>query len=386
MHRLPSQWAEVDDREAAMDERDARLFIDPMVVIIGTAMAEARIHLRNQVAVTRVAAEYSRNPAHGNSPSIASAMAKKARQRKRERVTFTKGRRASNPSTVGKQPISRNQKSRANIDPETVEGFGREWGTYTQSQLTGDEYDRLFDSYFHIFPFDELTPKSEGFDLGCGSGRWAAKIAPRVGLLHCIDPSREALEVARKRLGGASNVRFHLASSETIPLADDSQDFGYSLGVLHHIPDTAEALKDCVRKLKPGAPFLVYLYYSLANRPAWYRSIWRVSDLGRRTIARTPFGMRKLLTDGLAALVYWPLARTARLAERMGANVTHFPLASYRDCSFYTMRTDSLDRFGTRLEQRFSRSEVQRMMELAGLTQIRFSEQIPYWTACGRKA
>jgi 2-polyprenyl-3-methyl-5-hydroxy-6-metoxy-1,4-benzoquinol methylase len=43
-------------------------------------------------------------------------------------------------------------------------------------------------------------------------------------------------------------------------------DFGYSLGVLHHIPDAQKALSDCVKKLKLGAPFLVYLYYSFDNR------------------------------------------------------------------------------------------------------------------------
>ena len=43
-------------------------------------------------------------------------------------------------------------------------------------------------------------------------------------------------------------------------IKENSMDFGYSLGVLHHIPDTKEALQKCVSKLKPGAPFLVYLY------------------------------------------------------------------------------------------------------------------------------
>ena len=49
------------------------------------------------------------------------------------------------------------------------------------------------------------------------------------------------------------------------------------------------------------------------------------------------------------------------------------------------MRTDALDRFGTRLEQRFSRNEIERMMTAAGLTDIVFSEREPYWVACGRK-
>ena len=50
------------------------------------------------------------------------------------------------------------------------------------------------------------------------------------------------------------------------------------------------------------------------------------------------------------------------------------------------MRTDALDRFGTRLEQRFTRSEIGEMMTAAGLDDIRFSEREPYWVACGRKS
>ena len=273
----------------------------------------------------------------------------------------------------------------ANVDRETVAGFGEEWAAFDQSALGGAEYDALFDAYFGIFPFADLPADVEGFDLGCGSGRWAAGVAPRVGLLHCIDPAEKALEVARRRLADTPNVRFHHATADMIPLADGSQDFGYSLGVLHHIPDTGRALADCVRKLRPGAPFLVYLYYKLDGRPLWFRSLWRASDVVRRMIFRLPFGARKAVTSGIAALVYWPLARGARLAERLGGDVSNMPLGAYRSLSFYTMRTDALDRFGTRLEQRFTRSEIEAMMIAAGLEKIEFSEREPYWVACGRK-
>ena len=273
-----------------------------------------------------------------------------------------------------------------NIDPLTVLGFGEEWASFDQSALRGEEYQQLFDCYFGIFPFDSLPSGAEGFDLGCGSGRWAAGVAPRVGTLHCIDPSERALEVARRQLANHSNVRFQLAASDSIPLPDGSQDFGYSLGVLHHIPDTRRALADCVRKLKPGAPFLVYLYYRLDGRPAWYRAIWRATDVVRKGISRLPFRARKLVTATIAALVYWPLARGARALDSVGLNTRNLPLSEYRRASFYSMRTDALDRFGTRLEQRFSRAEIEQMMSEAGLTGIRFSETPPYWTACGRRA
>lgn len=274
----------------------------------------------------------------------------------------------------------------ANIDPLTVAGFGEEWAAFDQSGLDEQEHRDLFDRYFGIFPFNALPPQAEGFDLGCGSGRWAALVSPRVGKLHCIDPSDKALAVARQALQSGSNVDFHLAGADSIPLAPDSQDFGYSLGVLHHIPDTVAALQDCVTRLKRGAPFLVYLYYAFDNRPAWFRRLWRTTESGRHLISRLPFGLRKAVTTVIAATVYWPLARGARLAEQSGRNVSNWPLSPYRDLSFYTMRTDALDRFGTRLEQRFSRTQIEQMMITAGLKDIRFSEREPFWVACGIKA
>jgi len=272
-----------------------------------------------------------------------------------------------------------------NIDPKTVDGFGEEWAAFDQSDLPADEHRRIFDDYFSIFPFGDLPFDAEGFDLGCGSGRWADLMADRVGRLHCIDPSDKALAVSRRKLARHDNVAFHHAGVDDIPLADDSQDFGYSLGVLHHIPDTESALRDCVNKLKPGAPFLVYLYYSFDNKPLWFRSVWTASDQVRKIVARLPFGARKASTTMLAAMVYWPLTRVALLGEKLGANVDNLPLAPYRHYSFYTMRTDALDRFGTRLEQRFSRAQIKAMMQRSGLTDITFRDGVPYWVACGLK-
>ena len=70
----------------------------------------------------------------------------------------------------------------------------------------------------------------------------------------------------------------------------------------------------------------------------------------------------------------------------MGMDVATFPLALYRDRSFYSMRTDARDRFGTPLEKRFRAGEIRQMMMEAGLTEIRFSDSPPYWCAVGKKA
>lgn len=272
-----------------------------------------------------------------------------------------------------------------NLDIKTVSGFGDEWVRMDQSSLSPAEHEALFQAYFHIFPWKRLSPDSTGFDLGCGSGRWAKKIAPRVGRLHLIDASEQALAVAKRNLKEEKNCEFHCASVDSLPLKNNSMDFGYSLGVLHHVPNTQEGLISCVEKLKPGAPFLLYLYYALDNRPYWYQKIWRSSDLLRRVVSVMPYKMRFFISQVLAATLYWPLARMAFVLEKLHLPISFMPLSYYRDKSFYTMRTDSLDRFGTRLEQRYTRQQIADMMHAAGLINILFSDKAPFWVALGFK-
>ena len=271
-----------------------------------------------------------------------------------------------------------------NIDEATARAFDDKWGASYGGTANPERTREVFDAYFSMFPFEELV-EAEGFELGCGNGRHAAIISNLVGRLHCIDPSPNGLTVARARMPGRRHVEYHLADVDNIPLPDDSQDFGYSMGVLHHIPNTEAALASCVAKLKPGAPFLLYLYYDFENRPLWFRAIWRTSDIGRRFISNLPFRVRKAACDAIAITVYWPLARTSGLLARAGIDVEGLPLSSYRTARLGNMRMAALDRLGTRLEQRFSRASIIGMMERCGLTNIR-TKGPPYWVAIGRKA
>ncbi len=265
-----------------------------------------------------------------------------------------------------------------NLDRATVRGFADEWSRFDQSALEDAERQRIFNDYFAVFPWDRIGQDAIGADIGCGSGRWALLVAPRVGQLHCVDPS-EALSVARRNLAATPNVQFHQSSVDSLPFGPASLDFAYSLGVLHHVPDTAAAIASVARTLKPGAPLLLYLYYAFDNRPVWFRALWRASDLFRRVIAHLPMPLRFVSSQLIAGGVYWPLARTAQVLDRVGAMPASFPLAAYRDLSFYTMRTDALDRFGTRLEQRFTRAQITQMLEAAGFENVIFSPRVPFW-------
>ena len=169
-------------------------------------------------------------------------------------------------------------------------------------------------------------------------------------------------------------------------LEDGSCDFGYSLGVLHHVPDTEDATRACIRKLKPGAPFLVYVYYDLGGVGVVRRSLLTVATGLRMLISRLPRWIRHPVTDLLALVIYLPLARLARSVEQSGRDPSRIPLFQYRNRSLYVMRNDALDRFGTRLEKRYSRAEVVELLEGSGLSDIAFSDGPPWWVAVGRRS
>jgi hypothetical protein len=84
----------------------------------------------------------------------------------------------------------------------------------------------------------------------------------------------------------------------------------------------------------------------------------------------------------IAAFVYLPLARGAKLFAYMGKNISNFPLHHYANMPFVVIQNDALDRFGTRLEQRFSKDQIIEMLDSAGfdLSTLKFSDLEPFWT------
>ena len=270
------------------------------------------------------------------------------------------------------------------IDEDVIKGFGDEWNRFDQEAVPDEELRSIFETYFSIFKWGELPAEPIGFDLGCGTGRWAKYVSENVHTLHCIDPS-SALEVAKSNLNSLDNIVFHKADVFNMPMDDQSMDFGYSLGVLHHISDTEGALRECVSKLKKGAPLLLYLYYSFENRSMLFRFTWRCSDVIRRFVSKCPMPIRYFISQILAVTIYLPISLLCRVMTSIGLSTDQVPLSMYEDKSFYTMRTDALDRFGTKTEKRFSKVEIEKMMNNAGLKDIVFNDDEPFWCAVGTR-
>jgi len=275
--------------------------------------------------------------------------------------------------------------SSAKIDKKTVQSFGDEWEKF--SSFSETEIKNIGDEYFDIVDESILNSNSTVLDMGCGSGRWSKYLAPNVKFIEAIDPS-DAIFSATKLLSNVNNIRITQASSDNIPFNDETFDFVFSLGVLHHIPETQTALIDTVKKVKKGGHVLIYLYYNLDNRGVLYKALFKLSSVIRYIVAALPKWAKHIVCDFIAITVYMPLILVSRIVQKMIPNKSTYqklPLAYYVGKSFNVIRNDALDRFGTPLEQRFSKKKIKQMMEKAGLRDINFSNNSPYWHAIGKR-
>lgn len=274
--------------------------------------------------------------------------------------------------------------SSVNTDQETVDSFGEEWTKF--STFTDNEIKKIGSEYFDIVDEKILNKDHVVLDLGCGTGRWSKFLADKVKFIEAVDPS-SAIFSAAKLLNNMPNVRAVMSDIDNLPYHEESFDFAISLGVLHHIPNTRAALRKLVKKVKLNGHVLIYLYYNLENRSSLYRLIFRMTDFCRRIISKLPTIIKIFICETIAFLIYVPLIYSAKAVQFMiKGNFYHkFPLSYYTDKSLWIIRNDALDRFGTPVEQRFSKDQILKMMEDCGLDNICFSTSPPYWHATGQR-
>jgi len=99
-------------------------------------------------------------------------------------------------------------------------------------------------------------------EVGCGLGTDGAQFAKAGANYTGIDLTDAAVDLAKRRfeifqLPGT----FRVADAEHLDFPDNSFDLVYSHGVLHHTPDTAAAVREIHRVLRPGGKAVVMLYH-----------------------------------------------------------------------------------------------------------------------------
>lgn len=186
-----------------------------------------------------------------------------------------------------------------------ADSFGFEWTSFPRLQLDSvenHESEETFRGKTGLVP-DDVDGRTV-LDAGCGMGRFTHVVA-RWGAHRAVgaDISR-AVEAAAGNLGTFPSVGLVQADLTALPFPPQSFDIVFSIGVLHHTPDTFRGLKEIAKLVKPGGTLAVWLY---SKRLRW--TLFG-SELLRPLTSRMP-------PERLLRLVQRVTPRTQALKERI---------------------------------------------------------------------
>jgi SAM-dependent methyltransferase len=245
------------------------------------------------------------------------------------------------------------------VDSELyVQNFGFEWNLHARTQLdtsSSDESERTFRAKTGFTP-EQLQGKSV-LDVGCGMGRFSDVAARWGATVVGIDLS-SAVEAARRNVGGRDNVHIAQANIFELPFREGTFDFIFSIGVLHHTPNTKAAFDNLPKLLRKDGKIAIWLY----TRYDGFQ--WRFSDFYRRFTPRLPKRLLHTLSYAAIPLYYVYKVPLVGLFLRWVLPVSNHPKAEWRVL-------DTFDWYSPQYQWKHSYEEVFPWFEEHGLKDIR---------------
>jgi len=245
---------------------------------------------------------------------------------------------------------------------QTKKRFGKQWNTY---RVQRPEEDRAYFQSKTGFNLAEFSGKTI-LDAGCGSGRYCRIAGDAGAIVMGVDLS-SAVETAGSTVSHLPNVHVVQADIFRLPFAPRYFDLIYSIGVLHHTPDTKRALASLVPLLADSGQIAIWLY------PRWPLAVELYNQLLRAITTRMshnflhrlatfvePVGLLKLK---LLSGHYWWQRGLGQLLRAATIGVSYHPDREIRIC-------DTFDWFSPPYQWHHTDAEVESWLREFGLTEI----------------
>jgi SAM-dependent methyltransferase len=204
-------------------------------------------------------------------------------------------------------------------------------------------------------------------DAGCGSGR-DCKIAGQAEATVIGVDFSAAVETAAANTAHLPNVQIIQADIFHLPFKREIFEFIYSIGVLHHTPDTKKALSSLIPFLRELGEIAVWLYPRWPFPVEWYNRILRSfttrlshEKLHCLAVRLEPIGLLKLQL--LTSDKWWPKI-LGQLLRGLTIGISYHPDREIRIC-------DTFDWFSPSYQWHHTDEEVERWFRSLGLIDIK---------------
>lgn len=220
-------------------------------------------------------------------------------------------------------------------------------------------------------------PRGVVLDAGCGEGIDLFNVGRATGArVIGIELSAGGVEASRRRTRDLPNAHVVQADLTCLPFPDETFDFIYSYGVLHHLPEPERGMQEMVRLLKPSGRAAIYLYEDFSGRSFFWRGLLRAANGFRRVTLRLPPALLMFLCRAASPVIYLLFtvpSKFLRLLPGGKGLAESFPFRHARGP--FDLAGDLFDRFGAPVEWRYSRSGAEELLRGCGLEQISSAQQ-----------
>lgn len=254
----------------------------------------------------------------------------------------------------------------------TIDDFSVQWRSFTDQRGYYASEELLADVLAPFVRLPDLAGATVA-EIGCGNGRFVRLLARHAARVIGVEPG-DGAENARAYCADCPNVEIVRADVYALPPLPPL-DYVFAIGVVHHLPDPAGALRRMRELVRPGGRVLVWVYGREGN--ALYLAVF---GRLRRVTSRLPHRALRVVAAILAVGLrgYVAACRALPLPMRTYARNVLAPLDHEALC------LNVYDQLNPTIAFYWRRDEVERLLRDAGLVEVALHHRHGYsWTATG---